>query len=389
MASDPGALMTSELLAGFIVERRKTISDNTTYNNLRMLRLMLNSLCPGVDWNWIGQQGVAPRRWEAKAARRKPRQFPVAVLLAKLIEAMRQVIGQPTDLKSSVRMRDCLVVAVGVITSLRLRNLSNMRLERNLIRRPNGWEILFDRAETKNGEPFLSYIPEALCPLVERYITVEWVRLTANREVPTDAVWPSMKGGGLARATIRQIFTQITTEFLGYAINPHPTRSAMATRILTDDPRALSTASLALTHSDIGTVTQFYDESGSRLAQEKYLEIIAHDRGRSARRIPRGGRRSSGLRRRTHRGCGRLQSGRMVRSDQNRACSQQSNATAWAGLPRQPEPRRAARNAGLRFDRAIRSRLRFGGLHLLWWLKLFGLLGLRLIIDRHREQPPP
>ena len=70
-------------------------------------------------------------------------------------------------------------------------------------------------------------------------------------------------------------------------------------------------------------------------------------------------------------------------------CSQQSNATAWAGLPRQPEPRRAARNVGLRFDRAIRSRLKFGGLHLLWWLKLFGLLGLRLIIDRHREQPPP
>ena len=113
------------------------------------------------------------------------------------------------------------------------------------------------------------------------------MRLVAGREVPTDAVWPSRNGGGLGREAIRQIFAQISTEFLGYAINPHATRSAMATRILTDDPRALSTASLALSHSDTSTVTLFYDELGPRLTQERYAEIMERTRI-EAREIRRG-----------------------------------------------------------------------------------------------------
>jgi site-specific recombinase XerD len=114
-----------------------------------------------------------------------------------------------------------------------------------------------------------------LTPFVERYLTVDRPRLLTRCKQPTDAVWLSRKGGPLGQPGVALTFKRIGQKMLGYPINPHGVRHLQATRILDDDPRAQTTASLALAHSDPSTVSQFYDQSGSKAAQAVWLQLLA------------------------------------------------------------------------------------------------------------------
>lgn len=272
---DPVTQITPELLGQFIAARRATLSDNTIFNNLRMLTMMLKCLEPAQEWRWVWRHSAAPRRSEARAARRPPRTFPAGLLLHRLVSAMQAVLELPVERSPRDRLRNCLLVALAVTSGLRLRNLAALRLGHNLIRRKAGWEILFDRAEVKNGEAILSQVPPALVPFLERYLAVDRPRLAARGAGATDALWVSCRGGPLSPQNIQWVFRRVGVEMLGYPINPHAARHVQATRILDDDPRALEIASLALAHSDISTVSQYYDQSGSQGAQAAWLELVA------------------------------------------------------------------------------------------------------------------
>jgi hypothetical protein len=148
--SEPADQMTPELVAQFIAERRRTVSDNTTFNNLRLLSMMMKSLDPRHDWRWICKHGEAPRRWEALAARREPRQFPVGLLMHRLLAALQDALVVPLDQLPLTRVRDCVLVAFAINANLRLRNYVAMRLEHNLVCRKAGWEVIFEETEVKN-----------------------------------------------------------------------------------------------------------------------------------------------------------------------------------------------------------------------------------------------
>jgi len=272
--SEPGTQMTPDLHAEFVAARRKTVSDNTTYNNLRMLAMMMKCLDPGHDWKWMWRNSGAPRRWEARAARRSPRSFPAGQLIHRIILALEQAFEVPLDQLPVERVRDCVLIALTVTSGLRVRNLASMRLDQHLICRKTGWEVLFDATEVKNEEAILLKVPAFLNPFMDRYLGVDRVRLLARCKCPTDAVWLSRKGGPLGPNGIALAFKRIGEEMLGYPINPHCVRHALATRILDNDPQDLATASLALAHSDISTVSQFYDQSGSRAAQAVWLQVL-------------------------------------------------------------------------------------------------------------------
>lgn len=273
--AEPAVQMAPDLVTAFIIERRKTVSDNTTYNNLRMLTMMMKCLAPDHDWKWIWRHSVAPRRWEAKAARRPRCQFPAGLLLHRLVTAMQYAVEQPLERLPPERLRDCLLVAIAINSGLRLRNHAAMRLEHNLIRRKEGWEVMFDPSEVKNSEPILFQVPSILNAFIERYLNIDRPRLAGRCKSETDAVWLSLKGGPLSKPGIALVFNRIGREMLGYSINPHSVRHVQATRILDNDPRDLNVASFALAHGDIGTVSQFYDQSGSRAAQEVWRQMLA------------------------------------------------------------------------------------------------------------------
>jgi integrase/recombinase XerD len=270
----PASQMTTDLRTQFVAARRATVSDNTTYNNLRMLTMMMNCLEPDHDWRWIWRDGGAPQVWEARAARRTPKSFPAGLLVHRLVTEMEKAMGLPLLQVPLDRVRNCLFVGMAVLLGLRPRNQSSMRLERNLICRKDGWEILFEASEVKNGEPILHRIPAVLNPFVDRYLSVDRPRQLDRFPQTTDAVWLSRKGGPLSTQGCTVVFRWIGQEMLGYPLNPNCVRHVQATRILDNDPRDLKTASLALAHTDLSTVSTFYDQSGSRAAQAVWLQVL-------------------------------------------------------------------------------------------------------------------
>jgi len=270
----PAAQMTKDLLGQFIAARRKTVSDNTVYNNLRMLAMMMKCLAPDHDWKWIWRHKAGPRRREARAARHPACMFPAGLLMHRLITAMQEAMATPLDQLPLDRMRDCLIVAIAINSGLRPRNNAAMRIEENLIRRTTGWEILFEEDEVKNGHAILHPVPAVLNPFIERYLSVDRPRRLTPFMSGTDAMWLSRKGGQLSTGGCALVFARIGQEMLGYPINPNSVRHVLATRILDNNPRDLTTAALALAHNDLGTVSMFYDQSGGKAAQTAWLQLL-------------------------------------------------------------------------------------------------------------------
>jgi site-specific recombinase XerD len=293
--SAPAAQMTHDLMCQFVAARRETVSDMTVFSSVRNLTMMMKCLAPEQDWKWIWRHSGAPRRREALAARRTPRTFPPGLLVHRLLVALQQASEAPLDQLSVVRVRDCLLVALAIHSALRLRNIVAMRLDHNLIHRKSGWEILFDANEMKNQTPILCPVPPVLNPFVDRYVTVDRPRLLTRGGHPSDAVWLSSLGEPLRDQSIWLTFKQIGQEMLGYPINPHSVRHVQATRILNNDPQALTTASLALAHTDISTVSEYYDQGGSKAAQAVWLKLLADlPSGISASKTERDIRQSDG-----------------------------------------------------------------------------------------------
>lgn len=271
---DPVTQMTEDLVARFITERRAVVSDSNTYSNLRTLTMMMNCLAPEHDWTWIWRQGGAPRRREARAARRLPRLFPAGLLMHRLVAAMLEALAAPGGPPSATAFRDYLIVAVAVTTALRSRNLAEMRFGLNLVQRKTGWEIIYDGSEVKNGEAVLGRLPPVLDPFIERYINVERPHRLMGPGSSTDMVWISARAGALSPRNIWFIFARVGKAMLGYPINPHSVRHVAATRILDDDPRALNTASLALGHKKLSTASEFYDQSAPHAPQVVWLSLV-------------------------------------------------------------------------------------------------------------------
>jgi site-specific recombinase XerD len=188
--------------------------------------------------------------------------------------AMEEAMTASVDQIALDRIRNCLYVAIAVNTGLRPRNQVGMHLDKNLIRRDAGWEVLFEPEEVKNGEPILHQVPVVLCPFIDRYVSVDRPRLLDRCRYPSHAVWLSTKGRELSAPGGALVFARIGQEMLGYPLNPNCVRHVQATRILENDPRDLTTASLALAHTDLATVSMYYDQSGSNAAQMVWRQVL-------------------------------------------------------------------------------------------------------------------
>jgi len=262
----PETRFTFERVGRYILERRASVSDNTVHINLGMLAMMLNCMLPGQDWGWIRRHPAGPRRQEAVAARRPQPMFDPGLLLYRLMRELDSIEAQPLTWDLAVRQRDCVLLAVAMHTSVRLRNLLMMRIDRHLLRRPVGWEVLFDSDETKGGEPIAARIPPALEPFLERYLTVSRPFLL-DLGTPTDQLWISGRGTPLSENGMRGAFHRLGMALLGDHMHPHEVRYVMASTLLRYNPNALNVAAAALAHKSTATVTEYYDRTGFEVAQ--------------------------------------------------------------------------------------------------------------------------
>src|ERR1700722_1098425 len=196
----PSTFMSIELLVDFITERRRSVSDATTFGNVRDLAMIMKFLS-GEDTRWIRGCVAGPTRAEARAARVLKPLFAAGPFLDKIVVALDEAMNWPLTETTDLRVRDLLLAGFGISSPIRFRNLWELRVGHDLIRRKTAWEILLEEYEVKNRLTVQHTIPSILTPFADRYVAVDRPRLLrANR---ADRMWISSEARWMSQASVR------------------------------------------------------------------------------------------------------------------------------------------------------------------------------------------
>ena len=162
------------------------------------------------------------------------------------------------------------MIALLSLCPIRLRNLAELRLGRQLRRIGDCWWIILEAAETKSGRPDERPVPEVLTGSIDRWLR-NWRTLFRR---PDDAFWPSTKGGSLAYTYVGHIITETTRRELGVAVNPHLFRDCAVFTVATAAGDRMGIASGLLQHTDPRTTEKHYNKGATIGAVRRYQQIV-------------------------------------------------------------------------------------------------------------------
>jgi integrase len=139
--------------------------------------------------------------------------------------------------KTAARVQMSLIIRLLVRIPIRQRNIREMKLEHNIKRTSDGWEVHFRSTELKVAarggvvNEMRQPIPKDLQPLLEEWLTV-WrpKRLPAGSSSPY--VFTNRYGRPMTSDVLTQAFTRTIYRFTGRYTTPHIVRDAWASEYL-------------------------------------------------------------------------------------------------------------------------------------------------------------
>jgi hypothetical protein len=153
------------------------------------------TLAPGQNFAWLKEIEI-DLCYDAKP-RPKYHRIVSSERLVKLgleLISRGETSGHLTVLARARLVRDGLMIALLALCPIRLRNLSELHIGRQLRLINDAWWITLESSETKSARPDERPIPEILAEAINKWVG-RW-RMVFH---PSDkALWPSVKGGSLA-----------------------------------------------------------------------------------------------------------------------------------------------------------------------------------------------
>src|SRR5262249_4154335 len=150
-------------------------------------------------------------------------------------ELMEKANNETTTLRRFKAFRDGLMIGLLASRPLRLRNITGLVLDRNLVRREDGWWIQIPAFETRSTTPIEVPWPDKLVPHLEIYLAEHRSGIAALRGLrsgtTSDALWLSMYGLPMTDNGIYDRVVARTREGLGQPINPHLFRDCAVTSV--------------------------------------------------------------------------------------------------------------------------------------------------------------
>ena len=268
-----GARVEEATLASFIAELEQRVTPLTLAGYVARLASMVAALDPTADLTLLAR---ARRRLRARVP---PADLPVPAwdsrtLLQAAMARWRQLekIAAPSEHIRASWRRDALILALLAARSLRLGNLTALRLGQDLIREPDGYRLRVDGSETKNRRPILFELPDILTGMLDEYLRHERPSLLGANI--SDRLWISVRRTPMSEQAIYCRVVATTAELLGRPLHPHAFRHAAATSTAEIDPEILGIASRLLCHSSPKVTRAHYDRSRMRTAQRAHAENV-------------------------------------------------------------------------------------------------------------------
>ena len=269
--AEAGAHVTPEILDAFVHHLQGRVGSVTRASYIGKVRRIAKILAPGRDLVWLGEL-EADLRYQARPRPKYHRIVSSERLLALGLELIRR--GDTniylTELARARQVRDGLMIALLALCPIRLRNLAELCVGRQLRRVGDAWWIILEADETETGRPDERRVPRIIAAAIER-----WLGHWRSVFHPCDySFWPSIKGGALAYTYVGHIVTETTRRELGVAVNPHLFRDCAVYTVAINAGDRMGIASGLLQHTDQRTVEKYYNKGASVGAVRRYQQIL-------------------------------------------------------------------------------------------------------------------
>jgi integrase len=269
--AEPGVHVTPEIIDVFINELHGRVGSVKRASYIGKIRRIAQILAPGRDLVWLGQI-EADLRYAARPRLKYHRIVSSERLLALGLDLIRR--GETSkhliDLGCVRLVRDGLMIALLALCPIRLRNLAELYVGRQLRRVGDVWWIILEADETKTGRPDERPVPGIIAEAIERWLG-HWRSVFHPSD---DSFWPSIKGGSLAYTYVGHIITETTRRELGVAVNPHLFRDCAVYTVAINAGHCMGIASGLLQHADQRTVEKYYNKGASLDAVRRYQQIL-------------------------------------------------------------------------------------------------------------------
>lgn len=256
-----------------------SVKPTTVRCRLYELVRALSVLAPDADVSYIRRLSyLYPKRGDPLAKRARMQES--AVLLQLGLDLMAEC-RTPTGSKESIRYRDGLLIAFLACRALRLRNLTNIEINRQLVQIDERWSLRFAPTETKTHRSWINSWPDLLVPHLIEYLEVYRPLLIGNCDDCND-LWISAKSGPLSKRGVYLAVTKRTKAAFGKSVNPHLFRDAAATSLAVHDPANVQLSRHVLGHARYGTAQDYYNQARCLEASSNLNETMQRLRRRGA-----------------------------------------------------------------------------------------------------------
>ncbi len=269
--AETGAHVSPKIIDAFVNELHGRVGSVTRASYIGKIRRIAQILAPGRDLVWLGEL-EADLCYEARPRSKYHRIVSSERLLALGLKLIRrgETRKHLTDLARARLVRDGLMIALLALCPIRLRNLAELCVGRQLGLIGETWWIILAADETKSERPDERPVPEIIAEAIERWLG-HW-RLVFHPS--DDSLWPSVKGGPLAYTYVGHIITETTRRELGVAVNPHLFRDCAVYTVASNAGDRMGIASGLLQHTDQRTVEKYYNKGASLGAVRRYQQIL-------------------------------------------------------------------------------------------------------------------
>ena len=260
---------------------QETCNPHTLADQIGNVHCCIRSLAPQRDWAWLAQLCTRLRQ---SAGRRASRPH-ILVTSAQtfdyglwLMDETWQVMGAEAnhDKNTLMDFRGGLVIAMLSICPVRRRNITSIKIDRNLIRQSQGYILQFDRVETKTSNNLTFEIHKDLTSYLDRYL--ERVRPCFPRADRHPFLFASFKGVGLGGDQMNLNVKRLMQQEFGRGFTLHDLRRIAATTRSVHDPANIQLASQLLGHANPSTTDEHYVLANSIIASRTVNRIISEKR---------------------------------------------------------------------------------------------------------------
>ena len=225
-------------------------------------------------------------RTKAPSRRKAERVVPVSELYALGYDLMSEaaLCHEPDPSAAARKFRDGLMIALLAARPIRMRNLRNLHIGKNLIKQNGTFYLTFREDETKTHKALEFPLPDGLsCQMAiylstYRPILVQGTMLSHLGEhcAVGEALWVSPFATAITNATIYTTIVDATRKHFGHPVNPHLFRDCAATSIALEDPEHVRITASILGHTTLATSQRYYNHAQAvRAIKAHQVEILA------------------------------------------------------------------------------------------------------------------